>query len=111
MTIKKVGRKPHTGYFEERDRQRCRYFFAPDKESSVPGIFSDEARCSLFIKSGGKTGAFCFGRGRFRQTARQFFGLPITCRLCPREIIMQAAVPADKVAPNRLSCARLEQTV
>ena len=68
----------------------------------MPGIFSDEARCSLFIKSGGKTGAFCFGRGRFRQTARQFFGLPITCRLCPREIIMQAAVPADKVAPNRL---------
>jgi hypothetical protein len=56
-------------------------FFAPDNESSVPGIFSDEARCSLFIKSGGKTGAFCNGRGRFRQTARQFFGLPITCRL------------------------------
>lgn len=47
----------------------------------MPGNFSDEARCSLFIKSGGKTGEFCFGRGRFRQTARQFFGLPITCRL------------------------------
>lgn len=62
-----------------------------------------EARCYLILKMVAKQGCFAAGAdtsGRLRGSSS---ACPSPAARRPHETLMQAAVPADKDAPNRLS--------